>query len=171
MVSFLTKMSEPERRPSRVTRQMIHPLLRYDPHIFNGGIQLIKLEYLENPDTKAPVPRNQEVPKKAFGELTGRSILVATSHAWFHQCHPDPQGVKLDILRKYFFPRLRKRYPYTQILVFDDWHSCPQWPRRTKEENDRFKKCMDHMNSIYCCLLYTSPSPRDATLSRMPSSA
>ena len=25
--------------------------------------------------------------------------------------------------------------------------------------------------SIICCLLYTSPSPRDATLSRMPSSA
>ena len=24
---------------------------------------------------------------------------------------------------------------------------------------------------IYACLLYTSPSPRDATLSRMPSSA
>ena len=129
---------------------MMHPLLRYDPHILKGGVQLIKLEYFENPDTKAPVPRNQEVPKEAFGELTGRSILVATSHAWFHQCHPDPQGVKLDILRKYFFPRLRKRYPYTQILIFDDWHSCPQWPRRTKEENDRFKKCMDHMNSIYC---------------------
>ena len=26
-------------------------------------------------------------------------------------------------------------------------------------------------NEIYSCLLYTSPSPRDATLSRMPSSA
>ena len=26
-------------------------------------------------------------------------------------------------------------------------------------------------NNIYTCLLYTSPSPRDATLSRMPSSA
>ena len=26
-------------------------------------------------------------------------------------------------------------------------------------------------NEIYVCLLYTSPSPRDATLSRMPSSA
>ena len=26
-------------------------------------------------------------------------------------------------------------------------------------------------NDIYDCLLYTSPSPRDATLSRMPSSA
>ena len=28
-----------------------------------------------------------------------------------------------------------------------------------------------HMSDKYCCLLYTSPSPRDATLSRMPSSA
>ena len=27
------------------------------------------------------------------------------------------------------------------------------------------------MKSLYNCLLYTSPSPRDATLSRMPSSA
>ena len=26
-------------------------------------------------------------------------------------------------------------------------------------------------DDVYCCLLYTSPSPRDATLSRMPSSA
>ena len=26
-------------------------------------------------------------------------------------------------------------------------------------------------NEVYVCLLYTSPSPRDATLSRMPSSA
>ena len=28
-----------------------------------------------------------------------------------------------------------------------------------------------HWNSMHCCLLYTSPSPRDGLLSRMPSSA
>ena len=28
-----------------------------------------------------------------------------------------------------------------------------------------------YINWVYICLLYTSPSPRDATLSRMPSSA
>ena len=28
-----------------------------------------------------------------------------------------------------------------------------------------------HLDNIQGCLLYTSPSPRDATLSRMPSSA
>ena len=35
--------------------------------------------------------------------------------------------------------------------------------------------CENYDEKIYCsvgiCLLYTSPSPRDATLSRMPSSA
>ena len=132
------------------TEFFVHPLVQYDPEAVNGGIEVLKLEYFEAKTTKAPVPRNQEVPKEAFGKLTGRSILVATSHAWFHQCHPDPEGVKLDILRKDFFPRLRKRFPHTEILVFDDWHSCPQWPRPTEEEQKRFTKCMNHMNSVYC---------------------
>ena len=60
-------------------RYNTHPLLRYDPDILDGGVQLLKLEYLEAETTRAPVPRNQEVPESAFGELTGRSILVATS--------------------------------------------------------------------------------------------
>ena len=145
-------------------QQKLHPLLRYDLDALCGGIQLIKLEYLEAETTRAPVPRNQDVPEEAFGVLTGRSILVATSHAWFYQCHPDPQGVKLNIMRKQFFPRLRKRFPHTQILVFDDWHSIPQWPRNTKEENERFQKCLDHMHSIYCycdvVLFVETPLPK-----------
>ena len=31
--------------------------------------------------------------------------------------------------------------------------------------------CNIHLDGLGSCLLYTSPSPRDATLSRMPSSA
>ena len=34
-----------------------------------------------------------------------------------------------------------------------------------------FLRCFNRMHDLYPCLLYTSPSPRDATLSRMPSSA
>ena len=34
-----------------------------------------------------------------------------------------------------------------------------------------FTDAVNRIESIYTCLLYTSPSPRDATLSRMPSSA
>ena len=33
------------------------------------------------------------------------------------------------------------------------------------------KSSVTSIPSLYICLLYTSPSPRDATLSRMPSSA
>ena len=135
-------------KETRETRFQNHPLVKYDPESVNGGVQVLKLEYFEAKTTRAPVPRNQNVPKEAFGKLTGRSILVATSHAWFHQCHPDPEGVKLEIMRKDFFPRLRERFPHTEILVFDDWHSCPQWPRLTEEENARFRKCMEHMNSV-----------------------
>ena len=33
------------------------------------------------------------------------------------------------------------------------------------------RECTNGVDKIESCLLYTSPSPRDATLSRMPSSA
>ena len=36
---------------------------------------------------------------------------------------------------------------------------------------DRIRKEKEEKSPIGICLLYTSPSPRDATLSRMPSSA
>ena len=35
----------------------------------------------------------------------------------------------------------------------------------------KFLKDKNDLIELYTCLLYTSPSPRDATLSRMPSSA
>ena len=42
--------------------------------------------------------------------------------------------------------------------------ALPGGERFNKESNDEFRRCYD-------CLLYTSPSPRDGLLSRMPSSA
>ena len=35
----------------------------------------------------------------------------------------------------------------------------------------RYRKHVDFLKTIYTCLLYTSPSPRDGATSRMPSSA
>mgnify|MGYP003316066861 CR=1 FL=1 len=39
------------------------------------------------------------------------------------------------------------------------------------ELKDRFDDLVKSQGYVSNCLLYTSPSPRDATLSRMPSSA
>ena len=141
-------MSETSKnKTTQVQRFTTHPLVQYDPEAAKW-IKVIKAEYFEDENTKPPVPRNQDLPPHAFGNLTERTILAATSHAWFWQCHPDPEGVKLKLLREDFIPRLRKRYPDTKIVIFDDWHSCPQWPR-TKKEEQIFYKCMDRMNSMY----------------------
>ena len=42
---------------------------------------------------------------------------------------------------------------------------------RTKDRPIASGKISIRLAAIYACLLYTSPSPRDATLSPMPSSA
>ena len=63
-----------------------------------------------------------------------------------------------------------------------DKSACPFCSARIKRKTatSRMKSCeackaqKDNASDLNCCkgcLLYTSPSPRDATLSRMPSSA
>eukprot|EP00940_MAST-03C_sp_MAST-3C-sp2_P000827 g827.t1 len=111
---------------------------------------------------RAPIPRNQALPEEAFGKLDGDSVLVAVSHGWFFQNHPDPDGRKLDLLKTYFAPRIRKLYPHTNIVVFFDFMASPQSPR-TIPETKLFKKCMQRMNSIYVycdvCVFLECPMP------------
>ena len=45
-------------------------------------------------------------------------------------------------------------------------------PHVNKKSREQFQLCAHkRLMDIYSCLLYTSPSPRDWTISRMPSSA
>ena len=46
-----------------------------------------------------------------------------------------------------------------------------QMGRETDRRTGKLKEAQDFSQRDKICLLYTSPSPRDATLSRMPSSA
>ena len=52
---------------------------------------------------------------------------------------------------------------------------CPAIVWGTNPENDKFfvgtKSVFNKVKKMICCLLYTSPSPRDYAASRMPSSA
>ena len=45
------------------------------------------------------------------------------------------------------------------------------YPASESSSNENFPGIVDQFVKVPICLLYTSPSPRDATLSRMPSSA
>ena len=66
------------------------------------------------------------------------------------------------------FDPLQDQFPtieFAQSILVDD---------RTGIRRDDFAKVVDadvFGRGVFACLLYTSPSPRDATLSRMPSSA
>ena len=57
----------------------------------------------------------------------------------------------------------RKNYGYTDATKTTKVNRADVSP----EDQIRFLPC----DTVVVCLLYTSPSPRDATLSRMPSSA
>ena len=51
-------------------------------------------------------------------------------------------------------------------------HSCAADPRKAAQEfHAMVAQPGMALVIFYCCLLYTSPSPRDGLLSRMPSSA
>ena len=50
-----------------------------------------------------------------------------------------------------------------------DFESLRNWWQESREEF--WTVAASQISGLFACLLYTSPSPRDATLSRMPSSA
>ena len=57
-----------------------------------------------------------------------------------------------------------------RILSSTEWGSDPAVAKSEHRENSMVPLIM-YSSKLYCCLLYTSPSPRDRTRSRMPSSA
>ena len=66
-------------------------------------------------------------------------------------------------------PKAKGAYPIatlTWILAYETGNG-----RNTKAIQNTFFKLLSDEYQDKACLLYTSPSPRDATLSRMPSSA
>ena len=58
---------------------------------------------------------------------------------------------------------------YELLFEFAKKHPSPLPPDEWNEEN-QVHGCQSRAH-VECCLLYTSPSPRDLSTSRMPSSA
>ena len=60
----------------------------------------------------------------------------------------------------------------TSIMISDKGEGIFKRIRRLKEFSSEHEAILElSKGKLTICLLYTSPSPRDATLSRMPSSA
>ena len=75
-------------------------------------------------------------------------------------------GGKHHYLGKFGSPESRNKYAALIGQQFHEESQLPESPPGTFPV-----MTIDELIVHYLCLLYTSPSPRDATLSRMPSSA
>ena len=75
-------------------------------------------------------------------------------------------------VRKFHMPFLGEFSRSSQDLCESDYDSIKFWDDRLNSRKSGMWIFGDrNTGNILFCLLYTSPSPRDATLSRMPSSA
>ena len=65
----------------------------------------------------------------------------------------------------------RRLKPMIEVLVQNDPYRYIKMPDLLENGKPDYRIQKWNNHNGYNCLLYTSPSPRDATLSRMPSSA
>ena len=89
---------------------------------------------------------------RIWGHLMGRGIVEPVDD--FRDSNPPSNAALLDELTKQFVANNFSRKWAIKAIM-----------------NSRVYQLGSKTNEFNACLLYTSPSPRDATLSRMPSSA
>ena len=85
-------------------------------------------------------------------------------------CPPSPNQVTSEAYSSPSIVLAANQHDGSRI-IFDDFREAYYWLRQNTPEDAKVMSWWDYGYQITACLLYTSPSPRDATLSRMPSSA
>ena len=78
-------------------------------------------------------------------------------------------AINLEVGQEIRVGKHNERAKITKIEYFDKSGDISVNTTKGPRKVLTFRLCDD--SDLYDCLLYTSPSPRDATLSRMPSSA
>lgn len=121
---------------------------------------------------QVPWPRCQELEAlpDAFAQPRAQDLVVAVSHAWNYQTHPDPLGEKAPVLNKLLFQAKEIIRPTGRILAFVDFLSIAQRPfaagqhQRSALEDRAFSAALRAMPSIYlysdAVLLIDLPAPR-----------
>ena len=129
------------------------------------------------------------IPYAAFGKKDPIKTACLIIKKYHQELPLEP--LELDILYYLMATRLcvsvcnsafsKKQNPDNEYITISEkpaWELLEKWitinpnhaANKFREACGFEKKTTDRVNSLFC-LLYTSPSPRDATLSRMPSSA
>jgi len=131
----------------------MHPLFKHHPRAAIT-MRFIRLEELLR--LSAPLPRCQDLPDDVFGVMRSCDKLVAVSHGWRFQVHPDPYGAETATLRRQL-RRILDRYGGrgTELYVFLDFLAIPQRPfkpgqaDRSDDEEDIFHEALLHLDAVF----------------------
>jgi len=132
---------------------LTHPLVHYRPDAIEA-MRFVKIDALL--ELTAPLPRCQDLPREACGVMRACDKLVAISHGWRFQVHPDPHGAELGPM-KAGLRRIKARCGGrgSEVFVFLDFLAIPQRPfdpqqaERTPEEDVMFRKALTHLDSVF----------------------
>ena len=84
-----------------------------------------------------------------------------------HESHCGMQATLKLIQREFFWPRMRQQID----AMVNNCDVCRGARFRSKDTTHKWPIDDEPWSRVHICLLYTSPSPRDLSTSRMPSSA
>jgi len=126
-----------------------HPLMSGDTNV-GTCIKLVKASKIC--DLEFPMPRCQDLDDSFFGLPTVDDIVLAVSHAWRNQVHPDPCGETLHFIRTF---ASGFQSDHGRTFFFIDFLSIPQRPfqtgqaDRTPEEASQFSSALQMMHNVY----------------------
>jgi len=104
----------------------MHPVCQAAKDL-NKNVDFVLLSTL--PALPHPWPRNQDLPRSMVSIPSTNDLVLAVSHTWFYQRHPDPFGtesiITLDLAR-----RAVAEHMSGEALLFYDYLSVTQRPFR-----------------------------------------
>jgi len=106
---------------------LYHPLIAKLPQLQTASqrasIHFVRAEALNSLPT--PLPRCQDLPADVFGVPMKNDMVIAVSHAWPHQAHPDAKGLKKTELQDLLSSHITQM---GNVFLFFDFLSISQRP-------------------------------------------
>jgi len=130
-----------------------HPLEEKAPRAV-ASMRFIRVDVLTT--LEAPIPRCQDLTDDCFGVMRACDKLIAISHGWRFQMHPDPYGVEIQPMTE-LLQALQDVYRDSgvELYAFLDYTAIPQRPfrlsqaERTEEEQDIFQEALLHLDAVF----------------------
>eukprot|EP00931_Biecheleriopsis_adriatica_P002085 TRINITY_DN10273_c0_g1_i1.p1 TRINITY_DN10273_c0_g1~~TRINITY_DN10273_c0_g1_i1.p1 ORF type:complete len:881 (-),score=151.19 TRINITY_DN10273_c0_g1_i1:147-2789(-) len=129
-----------------------HPVLEASSR-FREILGMVRASQLKN--ISLPWPRSQDLEKVYFKVPKPDDLVVAISHGWPFQAHPDPEGLKSDLINSHLSRIHDQLKPQGEVLCFLDFCSVPQRPfcegqqDRTEEQIRAFSEALVAMPKVY----------------------